>query len=46
MGPFMGSTGTTAYEEKGVTYLAAINARWLPYLADEGVQYVHYFGIE
>lgn len=46
MGPFMGTTGTTAYEERGVTYLAAINARWLPYLADKGVQYVHYFAIE
>ena len=22
--------------------MAATNARWLPYLADEGIQFVHY----
>lgn len=46
MRPFIGTTGRTtplvAYDEKGVTYLATINVRWLPYLADEGVCYVHY----
>ena len=40
MRPFIGTTGRTtplvAYDEKGVTYLATINVRWLPYLADEG----------
>ena len=42
----MGTTGSTtlleAYDERGITYLAATNAGWLPYLADEGLQYVHY----
>ena len=46
MGPFIDTTETTtpliAFDERGITYLAAINARWLPYLADEGIQFVHY----
>ena len=32
-----------AFDEKGITYLAATNAGWLLYLADEGIWYVHYF---
>lgn len=35
MGPFMGTVGITttlvAYDERGITYLATTNARWLPY---------------
>ena len=46
MGPFMATAGTTtpltAFDERGITYLAATNARWLPYLAKEGIMYVHY----
>ena len=46
MGLFIGTTGSTTllevYDERGITYLAATNAGWLPYLADEGLQYVHY----
>ena len=46
MGPFMGTAGKTnpfvAYDEKGITYLTTTNARWLPYLADEELRYVHY----
>ena len=41
MGPFIGTAGMTtplvAYDERGITYLAATNVGWLPYLADEGV---------
>ena len=46
IGPFMAAVGTTtpftAFNEKGITYLTTINAEWLPYLADEGIHYVHY----
>ena len=46
MGPFVDTAGTTNpltdFEERGITYLAATNARWLPYLANEGVRFVHY----
>lgn len=46
MGPFMTTARTTtplvAYDERGITYLVATNAGWLPYLADEGIRYVHY----
>ena len=46
MGPFVDTAGTTnpltGFEERGITYLAATNARWLPYLANEGVRFVHY----
>ena len=45
MGSFMATTGTTtlliAFDERGITYLAATNVGWLPYLADEGIHYVH-----
>ena len=47
MGPFTNTTWTTtlltAFDERGITYLAATNAGWLPYLADEGIRFVHYF---
>ena len=47
MGPFIDTAGTTTpltgFDERGITYLAATNAGWLPYLADEGVRFVHYF---
>ena len=46
MGPFVDTARTTTpltgFEERGITYLAAINAGWLPYLADEGIRFVHY----
>jgi len=46
MGPFVDTVGTTTlltgFEERGITYLAATNVGWLPYLADEGVRFVHY----
>ena len=46
MGQFVDTVGTTAplvgFEERGITYLAATNAEWLPYLADEGIGFVHY----
>ena len=46
MGPFIDITGTTtsltAFDERGITYLAATNAGWLPYLTDEGIRFVHY----
>lgn len=46
MGPFMGIVGTMsplgAYDGKGITYVAATNSRWLPYLANEGIWCVHY----
>ena len=39
MGPFVDITGTTtplaSFDERGITYLVATNARWLPYLADK-----------
>ena len=46
MGSFVDAVGTitpfTAFDKRGITYLAATSARWLPYLADEGVPFVHY----
>ena len=46
MGPFVDTAKTTtpltSFEEKGITYLAATNARWLPYLANEGIRFAHY----
>ena len=46
MGTFTDIAGTTtpfiAFDERGITYLVATNARWLPYLADEGIRFVHY----
>ena len=47
MGPFVNTVGTstllTGFDESGITYLAATNTGWLPYLADEGIRFVHYF---
>nr|XP_023928298.1 uncharacterized protein LOC112039648 [Quercus suber] len=46
MGLFVDIAGTTThlvgFDETKITYLAATNARWLPYLADEGIMFVHY----
>ena len=46
MGLLVDTTGTTTpltdFEETGITYLAATNARWLPYQADEGLKFLHY----
>ena len=46
MGLFVDTIGTTTllidFDETGITYLAATNAGWLPYLADEGIRFVHY----
>ena len=46
MGLFVDTVGTstplTGFDEIGITYLVATNAGWLPYLADEGVRFVHY----
>ena len=46
MGPFVDNAKTTTpltgFEERGITYLAATNAGWLPYLTDEGIWFVHY----
>ena len=46
MGLFIDIAETTTpligFDEAGITYLAATNARWLPYLADEGMRFVHY----
>ena len=46
MGLFVDTVGTTTlltgFDETRITYLAATNARWLPYLADEGIRFVHY----
>ena len=46
MGPFVDTARTTTpligFKERGITYLAATNAGWLPYLADEGIRFVHY----
>ena len=46
MGSFVDTIGTTtplaSFDDVGITYLAATNARWLPYLVNEGVRFVHY----
>ena len=46
MGPFVDNAKTTTpltgFEERGITYLAATNDGWLPYLTDEGIWFVHY----
>ena len=46
MGLFIDIAGTTTpligFDEAGITYLAATNAGWLPYLAYEGMRFVHY----
>ena len=36
------TTPLTCFDETKITYLAATNARWLPYLADEVIRFVHY----
>ena len=46
MGLFVDTVGSTTpltgFDETGITYLAATNARWLPYLVDEGIRFIHY----
>ena len=46
MGLFVDTVGTTTplagFDETRITYLAATNVGWLPYLADEGIKFVHY----
>ena len=46
MGLFVDTVGTTTpltdFKETGITYLVATNAGWLPYMADEGLRFVHY----
>ena len=46
MSSFVDTIGTTTplagFDEMGITYLVATNAGWLPYLADEGVRFIHY----
>ena len=46
IGSFVDTIGTTtllvSFDETGITYLAATNAEWLSYLADEGIRFVHY----
>ena len=46
MGLFVDTVRTTTplvgFDEIGITYLAATNVGWLPYLADEGIGFVHY----
>ena len=42
MGTANSTTPLVSYNERGITYLATTNAQWLPYLADEGLWYVHY----
>ena len=46
MGLFVDTVGNTtpltSFDETGITYLAATNAGWLPYLANEGIKFVHY----
>ena len=46
MGSFVDTIGTTtplaSFDETGTTYLTATNVGWLPYLADEGIRFVHY----
>ena len=43
---FVDTVGTitplTSFDETGITYLVATNAEWLPYLAVEGISFVHY----
>ena len=47
MGSFVDAARTTTlligFDERGITYLAATNAKWLPYLANEGIRFMHYF---
>ena len=36
------TTPLADFDEIGITYFAATNTGWLPYLANEGVRFVHY----
>ena len=36
------TTPLTGFDKTGNTYLGATNAGWLPYLANEGIRFVHY----
>ena len=40
------TTPLVAYDEMEITYLAATDSGWLPYLANEGIRYVHYSAID
>ena len=42
--PFVDTIGSelTGFDERGITNLAATNTGSLPYLADEGVRFMHY----
>ena len=46
MGLFVDTVGTTTplvgFDKTGITYLTTTNAGWLPYLVDEGNNFVHY----
>ena len=46
MGLFVNTAKTTTpltdFEETGITFLVATNVGWLPYLATEGIRFVHY----
>ena len=46
MAPFTNITGTTTpligFNERGITYLVATNAGWLPCLPYEGIRFMHY----
>ena len=46
MGLFVDTVGTTTplagFDETRITYLVATNVKWLPYLADKGIKFVHY----
>ena len=46
MGLFVDTAETTTpltnFKETRITYLATTNAGWLPYLANEGLRFVHY----
>ena len=36
------TTPLTGFEEREITYLAATNVGWLPYLVNKGIRFVHY----
>ena len=36
------TTPLTAFDERWIIYLATTNAWWLPYLANKGIQFMHY----
>ena len=45
-GPFIDIAGTTtsltAFDERKITYMAATNTGWLPYLTNESICFIHY----